>query len=207
MSRGAAEPDPDLELVESLAGGDESALDGLMARYEQPIFHFICRHVCHETDAREMTQEVFVRLFFNVAKFKPEAKFSTWLYQIALNLCRDHAKSRRTRQSAVTDSLSAHEDEEEHPARELAVEKGTPSDEALTREKMAALEAGMEALPPDLRTALVLTALEQRSHQECAELLKTTTKAVETRVYRARKQLHEWLAKAGFVLFLSGLIR
>ncbi len=205
MRRGPAE-DPDLELVDAFAGGDESAFDGLMARYSEPVFHFIYRHVFNEADARELTQEVFVRLFFNVAKFKPEAKFSTWLYQIALNLCRDHAKSRRTRQTAVTDSLSTCEDDDERPARDFAVETRTPSDEAAMREKMAALEAGMEALPPDLRTALVLTALEQRSHQECAELLKTTPKAVETRVYRARKQLHEWLAKAGFVLFLAGLI-
>src|SRR5260221_9952922 len=100
------EPDPDLELVRSLAGGDELALDALMARYEEPIFHFLYRHVLNEADAHDLAQEVFVRLYFNIGKFKPKAKFSTWLYQIALNLCRDHAKSKRTRQSAITDSLS-----------------------------------------------------------------------------------------------------
>ncbi|MEO6739921.1 MAG: RNA polymerase sigma factor [Chthoniobacteraceae bacterium] len=207
MSRGSAEPDPDLELVEALAGGDDAALDGLLARYEQPVFHFICRHVGNEADAREIAQEVFVRLYFNVAKFKPAAKFSTWLHQIALNLCRDHLKSRRTRQAAVTESLSAREDDAEHPARQFAVEKGTPSDEAVARERMAALDAGMDALPPDLRIALVMTALEQRSHRECADLLETTPKAIETRVHRARKQLIEWLAKAGFVFLLAGSLR
>ena len=199
MRRGLAE-DPDLELVDALAGGDESALDGLMARYSEPVFHFIYRHVFNEADARELTQEVFVRLFFNVAKFKPDAKFSTWLYQIALNLCRDHAKSRRTRQAAVTESLSTCEDDDARPARDFAVQTRTPAEEAAMREKMAALEAGMEALPYDLRTALVMTTLEQRSHQECAELLKTTPTAVETRVYRARKHLLAWLAKSGFIL-------
>jgi RNA polymerase sigma-70 factor (ECF subfamily) len=204
---GAPEPDSDLALVEALAGGDESALTGLMDRYEQPIFHFIYRHVPNETDARELAQEVFVRLFFNVEKFKPEARFSTWLYQIALNLCRDHVKSRRVRQGARTDSLSAHEDHAEHPARAIAVEHRTPADTALAREKLAALDDGMAALPHDLRSALVLTALEQRSHQECAELLKTTPKAIETRVYRARKFLLEWMSKAGFAVLLAGLFR
>ena len=204
---GAAEPDPDLELVQSLAGGDESALTGLMDRYEQPIFHFIYRHVPNADDARELAQEVFVRLFFNVGKFKPEARFSTWLYQIALNLCRDHVKSRRTRQAAQTDSLTAREDDDEHPAEDVAVENRTPSDAAQAREKLAALDDGMAALPHDLRTALVLTTLEQRSHQECATLLKTTSKAVETRVYRARKFLLEWMSKAGFVAMLAGLFR
>ena len=204
---GAAEPDPDLALVEALAGGDESALPGLMDRYEQPIFHFIYRHIPNAADARELAQEVFVRLFFNAAKFKPEAKFSTWLYQIALNLCRDHVKSRRTRQAAQTESLSAREDDDEHPASDVAVENRTPSDAAQAREKLAALDDGMAALPHDLRTALVLTALEQRSHQECATLLKTTPKAIETRVYRARKFLMEWMSKAGFALLLAGLFR
>ena len=204
---GAAEPDPDLELVEALAGGDESALTGLMDRYEEPIFHFIYRHVPNDADARELAQEVFVRLFFNVGKFRPEARFSTWLYQIALNLCRDHVKSRRTRQAAQTDSISAQEDDDEHAARAVAVENRTPSDEALAREKLAALDEGMAALPHDLRTALVLTTLEQRSHQECAALLKTTPKAIETRVYRARKFLLEWMSKAGFAVLLAGLFR
>ena len=204
---GAAETDPDLALVEALAGGDDSALTGLMDRYEQPIFHFIYRHVPNDADARELAQEVFVRLFFNVEKFKPEARFSTWLYQIALNLCRDHVKSRRVRQAAQTDSLSSREDDDEHPACDVAVENRTPSDAAQAREKLTALDDGMAALPHDLRTALVLTALEQRSHQECAELLMTTPKAVETRVYRARKFLLEWMSKAGFAVLLAGLFR
>ena len=203
----AAESDPDLALVQALTGGDESALTGLMDRYEQPIFHFIYRHVPNDADARELAQEVFVRLFFNVGKFKPDAKFSTWLYQIALNLCRDHVKSRRVRQAAQTDSLTTQEDDHEHPAGDVAVEIRTPSDEALAREKLAALDDGMAALPHDLRTALVLTTLEQRSHQECATLLKTTPKAIETRVYRARKFLLEWMSKAGFAVLLAGLFR
>ena len=204
---GAAEPNPDLALVKALAGGDESALTGLMDRYEEPIFHFIHRHVFNEEDARELAQEVFVRLFFHAAKFKPKAKFSTCLHQIALNLCRDHAKSRRTRQTARTDSLSAHEENDEHTVRDAAVEKHTPSDDALAHEKLAALDTGMAALPHDLRTALVLTALEQRSHQECAALLKTTPKTIETRVYRARKFLLEWMSKAGFAILLAGFFR
>lgn len=204
---GTAEPDPDLKLVEALAGGDESALTGLMDRYQEPIFHFIYRHVFNDEDARELAQEVFVRLFFNVRKFKPKARFSTWLYQIALNLCRDHVKSRRTRQAARTDSLSAREEDDEHLVRDVAVENRTPSDEALAREKLAALDDAMAALPHDLRTALVLTTLEQRSHQESAVLLKTTPKAIETRVYRARKLLMEWMNEAGFVVFLTSLLR
>jgi RNA polymerase sigma factor (sigma-70 family) len=196
--------DPDLALVEALAGGEEAALNGLMDRYEQPIFHFIYRHVASESDAQELTQEVFVRLYFNVKKFKPQAKFSTWLYQIALNLCRDHVKSKKTRQAARTDSLTM--DDDETAPIELAVEMRTPSDQALGREKLAALDDGIAALPDDLRSALVMSALEQRSHQECAEILKTTPKAIETRIYRARKFLMNWMTKAGFSAALSAIL-
>ena len=73
----------------------------------------------------------------------------------------------------------------------------------LTGEKFAELERGITALPPDLRTALVLTVFEQRTHQECAELLHTTPKTIETRVYRARKHLVAWLTKAGFVVMCA----
>lgn len=196
---GTSEPDPDLGLLKSLVDGDDSALTNLMDQYEKPIFHFIYRHVLNENDARDLAQEVFVKLFFNAAKFRPEAKFSTWLYQIALNLCLDHFKSRRMRQAARTDSRDTQEIDD-YSVKETAVNQRTPSDEVLAREKLTALNDGIAALPHDLRSALILTTLEQRSHLEAATLLKTTPKAVETRVYRARKFLVTWMTKTGFVI-------
>ena len=197
--RGMAETDPDLELVTALQAGEDSALDELIERYRQPIFGFIYRHVLNEADARELTQEVFVRLYFGIAKFRPKAKFTTWLYRIALNLCCDHARSKRTRQAAITESLSA-EAGERFPRHDIASGSPTPAGEALINEKLEALERGIASLPQDLRMPLIMTALEQRSHRESAEVLKITPKAVEMRVYRARRQLCEWMAKAGFVL-------
>src|SRR4051812_44588429 len=132
MSR--EDSDPDLALVKALVGGDDSALDEFIARYQERIFQFVYRHVFNEADARELAQEVFVRLYFNIRKFKPEAKFSTWLYQIALNLCRDHAKSRRAHQASVTESLSEREDAEDQHAQDVAIERRTPADEALAHE-------------------------------------------------------------------------
>jgi RNA polymerase sigma factor (sigma-70 family) len=192
-------PDPDLAFITALRDGDDAALDALMERHQEAVFRFILRHVLNEADAAELTQETFVRVYFGAANWKPTAKFTTWLYQIALNLCRDHAKSRKTRNAAVTHSLSEprHPDEAE-VGRDLPSGAATPADEALMRERMAALETGIAQLPYDLRTALVLTVFEQRSQQESAELLHTTPKTVETRVYRARKLLSAWMTKAGF---------
>lgn len=189
--------DADLALVLALQAGDDSALDALMERHREPVFRFVRGYVVNETDAVELTQETFVRAYFNIGKFKPAAKFATWLYRIALNLCRDHAKSRRAKHAAITDSLTP-ADAETTGESDLPAGGKAPDEEAQSAEKMRALDDSIAQLPHDLRTALVLTVMEQRSHQDCAELLETTPKTIETRVYRARKLLAELMSKAGF---------
>ena len=189
--------DADLALVRALQGGDDSALDQLMERHQEALFRFIRGYVQNEADATELTEEAFVRAYFSISRFKPTAKFATWLYRIALNLCRDHAKSRRTRNAAQTESLSATDDKDGDAERDLPASGETPAESAITSEKMQALDRAIAQLPHDLRTALVLTVFDQRSHGESAELLGTTPKTVETRVYRARKLLLQLMSKAG----------
>ncbi len=193
MSPGKA--DADLSLVQALQSGDDAAFDILMERHREPIFRFIQGYVGNEAEAVDLTQETFVRAYFNIGRFKPVAKFSTWLYSIALNLCRDHAKSRRTKNAAVTDSLTPADTEIE---RNLPSGGRSPAEAAESGEKMRALEHALAQLPHDLRAALVMTVMEQHSHQECAALLETTPKTIETRVYRARRLLVELMNKAGF---------
>lgn len=189
--------DADLAFVRALQAGDDSALDVLIERHRQPIFRFIQSYVGNEADAVELTQEAFVRAYFSIGKFKPSAKFATWLYRIALNLCRDHAKSRRAKYAAMTDSLTV-ANEEAPVQRDLPGSGQSPDEVAQSTEMMHALDVAIGKLPHDLRTALLLTVMEQHSHQHCAELLNTTPKTVETRVYRARKLLVDLMSKAGF---------
>ena len=189
--------DADLALVRALQTGDDSALDQLMERHQEALSRFIRGYVQNAADATDLTQETFVRAYFNIGRFKPNAKFTSWLYRIALNLCRDHAKSSRTRNAARTESLSLADESPASSQRDLPATGETPAESAITREKMAALDGAIAQLPHDLRTALVMTVLEQRSQQECAELLDTTPKTIETRVYRARKLLVALMSKAG----------
>ncbi len=197
MSSAAPDPDPDFELVRALQSGSDSALSELMERHQEGIFRFIDKHVSNESDAADLAQETFVRAYFKIGQFRPDGKFASWLYRIALNLCRDHARSRRSHEAARTDSLSASTPGASEIDRDLPVSE-TATDVILTSEKMAVLEEGLASLPLDMREALVLTALDRRSHKESAELLGTTPKTVELRVYRARKRLAAWMAKAGF---------
>src|SRR5208283_2961718 len=99
--------DPDLALVQALKGGEDQALNTLMDRHRDALFRFVLRYVRHEEDALELTTETFVRAYFNIDKFRPAAKFTTWLYQIALNLCRDHLRSRAYQYSLQTVSFDA----------------------------------------------------------------------------------------------------
>src|SRR6478736_2354956 len=183
---GTSQTDLDLPLVQALQAGDESALNKLIRKYQEPLFWFIWRYTGDEETARDLLQETFVRLYFGIRRFKPHAKFATWLYSIAMNLCRDYARSKQRRQSCVTESLDAGD-----LHREVA-DRGAAAD-VESHERLAALEKAIKELPHDLRTALLLFAVEGRSQQECAELLGISAKAVETRVYRARKRLENTL--------------
>jgi RNA polymerase sigma factor (sigma-70 family) len=186
--------DLDLPLIRELQGGNDHALDELMLRHKEPLFRFIYRYVLNQEEAADILQETFVRVYFKKAQFKPTAKFATWLYHIALNLCRDHARSHSGKQERLTESLVSVSVEGEEHEREITSKSANPSEVAQTNEALSKLECAIQGLPHDLKAALILVALEDRSQKECAGLLGITIKAVETRVYRARKILESKLA-------------
>jgi RNA polymerase sigma factor CnrH len=189
--------DPDLILVQALQVGKDQALNALMDRHREGLFRFVLRHVHNEADAMELAMETFVRAYFNIGKFRPAAKFTTWLYHIALNLCRDHLRSRAYRDSLQTASFDVPAREGEDPDLLLATDRG-PDQRADRREELIALEKAISELPEDLKTAFTLTALEDRPQAAVAELLGISLKAVEMKVYRSRRLLLEKMSKMGF---------
>ena len=189
--------DPDLILVQALMLGKDHALNALMDRHREGLFCFVLRHVHNEADALELAMETFVRAYFNIDKFRPAAKFATWLYHIALNLCRDHVRSRAYQYSLQTVSFDAPAQQGGDPSLLLAPE-GRPDQKADRVEELSALEKAIGELPEDLKNAFILNALEDRPQAETAELLGISLKAVEMRVYRARKLLLEKMSKMGF---------
>jgi RNA polymerase sigma-70 factor (ECF subfamily) len=191
-----APEDPDLDLVRALQAGDENALRTLMDRYGKRLFVFIFRHIRNEADAFDLIQETFTRVYFNIGKFRPTAKFVTWLYRIALNLCRDQARRRARRQSQTIST----EERTEKNERQTQVIADTHDLgwQIEQREKLRALGEAISELPQSLKSPLILTALEGRSHIEAGELLGISPKAVEVKVYRARKVLLARMQEMGF---------
>ena len=182
--------DPDLPLFQALQAGDDSALGELINRHREPLFHFAYRHLRDEIAARDVVQETFVRAYFKAREFRPRATVKTWLYAIALNLCRDQfrrfAKRRRELPldaPTIDDSLQA----------KLADAGPTPDVDAERRDRFARLQEAIDQLPETLRDALVVFALEGKSQMEAADILGTTPKGVETRVYHAKNKLRALL--------------
>ncbi len=180
----------DKRLMLALAGGDDAALDALMARWQRPVRGFILRHVSNPADAEDLAQETFVRLFRARARYRPAARFSTFLFTIAVNCCRNHAEKQGRRPTVALDIAQG--------PSPLAgyVAPGPAPDEALrARERVDAVREAIGELPHELRTAVILFEYENLSHAEIAEIAGVTPKAIETRLYRARRRLRERLAR------------
>lgn len=179
-----------------LAAGHDAALNDLMERHAPKLFNYLVRSLQNEEDAADAAQETFVRVFQNRTRYDTIQRFSTWLYAIATNLVKDRYRH-RTRHPQV--SLDAENEATGKDFRESLTEQQPSPGETLQSEERAEMvrKAVME-LPEELRTPLILCEYEELSHAEIGAILNCTPKAVETRIYRARKQLRislQWLVE------------
>ena len=179
--------------MQRLAAGHDAALNDLMQRHATPVFHFLCRRLGNEDDANDLAQETFARVFRARESFRPDARFSTWLFTIAANLARNQI---RWRSRHPTVSLDVEGDGAEPSlASTLPASGPSPNEQAITAERAIAVRAAVQKLPDDLREAIVLCEWEERSVAAAAQILEVTPKAVESRLYRARQLLRERLKK------------
>jgi RNA polymerase sigma-70 factor (ECF subfamily) len=181
----------DQELIAKLALGENLALNELMGRYKQRLFYFIRRYVGDEETAYDILQETFTKLYFNAGSYKPRYKFSTWLFQIALNLCRDHSRKQGKKFML---SLDSRDNNGVTLGDTLAADTGDIGSHLDAKQQLAILEHEIQKLPHKLKSALIAFVIDERSQEECADLLDITPKALEARVYRARKILAGKLA-------------
>ena len=182
----------DEELVARSIGGDTDSFNQLIKRWEKPIFALAYRTLGREEDARDVTQETFLRAFRAINGFKGEAKFSSWLYRIALNLCRDWIRrERRTPVIATPEGVDL---------VELAGEgdEVEPFDEVVARRDLSkTVQRVMRALPEEQRTAIVLKEYHGLTFQEIADTLGCPLSTVKTRLYQGLTVLRRELEKSG----------
>ena len=172
-------PSSDEELVTLSQGGDLDSFNQLVLRWERPIYALAYRVIGREEDARDVAQETFLRAFRALKGFKGQAKFSSWLYRITLNLCRDWIRrERRTPVSQAPEGIDI---------IELAGE-ATPSEsieELVGRKQLGrAVSKAMALLPEEQRTAIILKEYHGLTFQEIADLLDCPLSTVKTRLYQ-----------------------
>jgi RNA polymerase sigma-70 factor, ECF subfamily len=182
----------DEELVARSKGGDADSFNQLILRWERPIYALAYRVIGREEDARDVCQETFLRAFRALPGFKGEAKFSSWVYRIALNLCRDWMRRQRR---APTMQMPEGVD-----PIEMASERGpVESIETLVerRELSGVVEEAMALLPEEQRTAIILKEYHGMTFQEIADLQGCPLSTVKTRLYQGLSVLRRHLEKNG----------
>jgi RNA polymerase sigma-70 factor (ECF subfamily) len=180
----------DEELVARSIRGDHESFNELILRWERPIYALAYRTIGREEDARDVCQETFLRAFRSLAGFRGQSKFSSWLYRIALNLCRDWM--RRERRTPVV------QPPEDVDLLELAAaaEPSESIEDLVARKDLTrVVERAMAALPPEQRTAIVLKEYHGLTFQEIADLVGCPLSTVKTRLYQGLTVLRRELAK------------
>src|SRR5687768_10274666 len=182
----------DEELVARAKGGDADSFNQLILRWERPIYALAYRVIGREEDARDVCQDTFLRAFRALPGFKGQAKFSSWIYRIALNLCRDWI--RRQRRTPVVQMPEDAEAIERIAARD-PVES---IEDLVARKELSAVVAeAMAVLPEEQRTAIILKEYHGMTFQEIAELQGCPLSTVKTRLYQGLTVLRRNLEKHG----------
>jgi RNA polymerase sigma-70 factor (ECF subfamily) len=182
----------DEELVARSIGGDTESFNQLIKRWERPIYALAYRTIGREDDARDVVQETFLRAFWGLGGFRGQAKFSSWLYRIALNLCRDWIRRQRRAPVVLTpDGVDLVELAGEGEGAERA-------DDMVARQDVRlAVARAMRALPEEQRAAIVLKEYHDLTFQEIADLLGCPLSTVKTRLYQGLVVLRKELERGG----------
>ncbi len=189
----------DEELVARSMAGDADSFNQLVLRWERPIYALAYRVIGRDEDARDVAQETFLRAFRALPGFKGQGKFSSWLYRIALNLCRDWI--RRKKRTPIVDMP------EDVDFIEMAADQGPVEsiEDLVARNEMSRIVAeGMKLLPDEQRTAIVLKEYHGLTFQEIADLQGCPLSTVKTRLYQGLSVLRKQLESQGVTSFASG---
>jgi RNA polymerase sigma-70 factor, ECF subfamily len=182
----------DRVLAGKLCAGDEAAYETLIHRFEQPVFSLVVRLLDHPADADDVVQDVFLKVFRNIASFRGESSLKTWVYRIAVNEARNHQRwsSRHCRQEVA---LGADPGEPHGPEDWLPDPGQSPFEVTLDHERHVLVEEALARVNPNFRAALVLREIEGFSYEEIAEILQISLGTVKSRILRGRDALRKQL--------------
>ncbi len=185
----------DQEIVALARGGVEAAYRELVRRYERPLFSLLYRMVRDRELAEDLAQETFVKALNAIESYRPEYKFSSWIFKIANNAAIDHLRRRELDTLSLEGSPHAETPEAiEATALQIGDRQESPLDEVEARELGGEIEAAIAKLRPEYRSCILLRHVEGRAYEEIAEILGLPLGTVKTYIHRARNELRRELA-------------
>lgn len=182
-----SERDADLELVRRAQRGDRHAFDLLVLKYQRRLARLLSRFIRDPAEIEDVTQEAFVKAYRALANFRGDSAFYTWLYRIGINTAKNHLSV--SGRHVVLHADNHDEDGEPYdPAGQIA-DNNTPETEMASRQIIATVNAAVEALPEELRTAITLRELEGLSYEDIAVAMHCPVGTVRSRIFRAREAI------------------
>ena len=184
------------DLMDSVRLGNRHAFEVLINRHQRSVLNFIFRFLGNRADAEDLTQEVFLRVWKAAGTYKPDAKFTTWLYRIATNLCINRQHAIRIRKLFV----QSHVQEQIQNSKDSSIigeSAGilSPEERLIDSEQSVRLLNALNELPTSQRVAIVLRIYDEMSYQEIAQIMDRSVSSVDSLLIRAKKNLHRKLVE------------
>ncbi|HTJ80289.1 MAG TPA: sigma-70 family RNA polymerase sigma factor [Polyangiaceae bacterium] len=191
-------PEEESELVARLVARDEAAFNHLVVTYERRVFALVFRMLGRRDEAEDLAQEVFVQVFKAIDQFRGESKLSTWIYRIAVNLCKNRTKYLARRQVGEQDDVDAMVDRAPlSAAKGVSVGDISRPDELVEGMQLEVIvKRAIQQIEPDFREVLILRDVEDMSYEEIAAVTGLADGTVKSRIHRARAQLRALVEKA-----------
>jgi RNA polymerase sigma-70 factor (ECF subfamily) len=176
----------DQRLVERVQNGDKQAFNVLVLKYQQRVANLLMRYIHDHDEVLDVTQEAFIKAYRALPDFRGDSAFYTWLYRIAINTAKNYLVARKRR--PPQDDIEASTAEQLDMGSQLK-EHATPEQLAIRDDTLQTLNVALDALPPDLRTALTLRELQGLTYAEIAEAMGCPVGTVRSRIFRARESI------------------
>ena len=192
------DPATDQDNLFALQQGEAAALNRLIACWQRPLVSFAYRYVQNSTDAHDLVAETFVKLYQQRLRLRTDTKLSAWLFTALSNLCHNHQRWKRRHPTVPLGTADYPTDDSgERDGTIGGIAADQPSPEAILEknELLTAVRGAIDLLPHDLKVTLLLHHYEHLSYREIAAIAGCSERGVETRLYRARQQLRELLAR------------
>lgn len=185
----------DDDLIRSVATGDDYAFKALVDRYQRQILNLTFRYIGNRSEAEDLTQEVFFRVWKSARHYEPKARFTTWLYRIAINLCINRRRSLRIRKwFTVSESDPQSRASDEIRTANWADSPATPEKNLIQSERIQQVKKAINGLPSSQRLATILRIYDELSYKEISEILSCSVPAVDALLIRAKKNLRKKLS-------------